>query len=59
MITAYVTLQKITIRNNFDTLTDALIFARSHEIGATFLIKEGDVVLAKGIIEEYKEMFYE
>jgi hypothetical protein len=59
MITVYTTFLKITVANNFDTLTDALAFARKHEIGTSFLIKEEDTVLAKGKIEDYKETFNE
>lgn len=54
MITVYTTFAKITVRNNFDTLTDALIFARSQEIGTSFVIKEQNVTLAKGKIEDLK-----
>jgi hypothetical protein len=59
MITAYITFDGITIRNNFDLLSDALIFARSQEVGTTFVIREEETLLAKGRIEEYKEYKYE
>jgi hypothetical protein len=58
MITAYITFEGITFTNTFTTLTAALEYARSQEIGSSFKIKEGNTLLAKGTIENLKEKFY-
>jgi hypothetical protein len=41
--------------HQFNLLSDALIFARLQDIGTSFRITEGTVLLAKGMIEDYKE----
>lgn len=41
--------------HTFTTLTEALVFARSQEIGVSYQIKEGNTVLAKGKIEDLKD----
>lgn len=43
---------------NFESLTEALKIKRVLNIGDTFLIKEGEVKLAKGKMEPYKGGFY-
>jgi|688.fasta_scaffold261333_1 hypothetical protein len=57
MITVTLQFMDIVTEHSFDTLTNALVFARSKEIGTSFFIKEGTTLLAKGKIEKYKEKF--
>jgi hypothetical protein len=45
--------------HQFDTLTDALVFARSHEAGTSFKIREDRKLLAKGKLEEIGENYDE
>jgi hypothetical protein len=59
MITVFLTFNKQITQHNFNNITDALIFARATQIGTTFQIREGKTLLAKGIIEDYKEGKYE
>jgi len=42
----------------FNSLTEALSFARSKEIGTSFQIREDGILLAKGEIEDLKGDFY-
>jgi hypothetical protein len=58
MITVYLTMAGTTTSSSFNTLTSALEYARSQEIGASFKIKEGNTLLAKGTIEDLKDDFY-
>jgi hypothetical protein len=55
MITVTLTFKRIVTTHNFNTLTDALKFARSKEVGTVFQIREEDTLLAKGKIEDLKE----
>lgn len=57
MITVTLQFMEIITQHSFDNLTDALVFARSKEIGTNFTIKDGNVLLAKGTIEKYKGRF--
>jgi hypothetical protein len=41
--------------NTFNSLTEALVFARGTDIGTAFQIREDGKLLAKGLIEDYKE----
>jgi hypothetical protein len=54
-----ITVTLIEYRNitthQFEVFSDALIFARSQDVGTSFRITEGTVLLAKGMIEDYKE----
>lgn len=59
MITVTLTFKRIVTIHNFSTLTDALKFARSKEVGTVFQIREEDILLAKGKIESLKEFNYE
>jgi hypothetical protein len=59
MITVTLTFKRIVTTHNFSTLTDALKFARSKEVGTVFQIREEDILLAKGKIESLKEFNYE
>ena len=59
MITVTLTFKRIVTTYNFSTLTDALKFARSKEVGTIFQIREEDILLAKGKIESLKEFNYE
>ena len=61
MITAYIIYidrtQKVL---EFNTLSSALETVRSSlDVGDSFIIREGNTLLAKGKIEEYKEGNYE
>ena len=58
MITVYLTFKKKVTERSFDTLTNALIFARSQEIGTSFVIRETKKLLAKGKIEDLKSNRY-
>lgn len=58
MITATITYNKITTTQDFPTLTAALEYARSKEVGTSFRITEGKTLLAKGTIEDLKDDFY-
>lgn len=55
MITVTLTFKRIITTHDFDTLTKALEFARSKEIGTVFQIREQGTLLAKGKIEDLKE----
>jgi hypothetical protein len=59
MITVTLVFNKVVSEFNFQSLTDALVFARSTDIGTRFQIREGKTLLAKGTIEDYKEGRYE
>lgn len=58
MITAILTYNKITTQQDFTSLTSALEYARSQEVGTTFRITEGKTLLAKGTVEDLKDNFY-
>jgi hypothetical protein len=58
MITVALIYNKITTQQDFTSLTSALEYARSQEIGTTFKITEGKTLLAKGTIEDLKDNFY-
>jgi hypothetical protein len=58
MITVALTYNKITTQQDFTSLTSALEYARSQEIGTTFRITEDKTLLAKGTIEDLKDDFY-
>jgi hypothetical protein len=58
MITATLICNKKTTQQDFTSLTSALEYVRSLEIGTTFKITEGKTLLAKGIIEDLKDNFY-
>lgn len=59
MITVTLTFAK-KIRNfTFNTLTEALEFARASELGTVFQIHEDKTLLAKGKVEDLKEFNYE
>lgn len=55
MITVTLTFAKKISNFTFTTLTEALEFARSTEIGTAFKIYEANTLLAKGKIEDLKE----
>ena len=57
MITVTLKFKKNITQYTFPSLTEALVFARSSEIGTSFQIREGDTLLAKGKIEDLKERF--
>lgn len=57
MITVILTFNKAITQYSFPSLTEALVFARSSEIGTSFQIREGKTLLAKGKIEDLKERF--
>jgi len=57
MITVFLMFNKTASQFNFDSLTEALVFARSKDIGTSFQIKEGKTLLAKGKIEDLKEWY--
>lgn len=59
MITVTLKFKKSITQYEFPSLTEALIFARSSDIGTSFQIREGKTLLAKGKIEDYKEGKYE
>lgn len=58
MITVALTYNKITINKDFPSLTAALEYARSKDVGTSFRITEGKTLLAKGTIEDLKDNFY-
>jgi|688.fasta_scaffold514245_2 hypothetical protein len=58
MITATLTYNMITTQQDFTSLTSALEYARSQEVGTTYRITEGKTLLAKGKIEDLKDKFY-
>lgn len=55
MITVYLTFKKRISEYSFQTLTEALVFARSKDLGTSFQIREGKTLLAKGKIEKLTE----
>lgn len=59
MITAYIICKDKTKKEiQFTSLAEALSKVRTTlEIGDSFTIREGDKLLAKGKIEDYKEFF--
>lgn len=57
MITVTLKFKKSITQYNFPSLSEALAFARSSEIGTSFQIREGKTLLAKGKIEDLKERF--
>ena len=61
MITAYIIYSDRTQKTiDFTTLSSALEVVRSSlDVGDSFMIREGNTLLAKGKIEEYKEGNYE
>lgn len=59
MITVTLTFAKRISNFTFNTLTEALEFARSKELGTDFQIHEEGTLLAKGKIENLKEFDYE
>lgn len=50
--------EKITNRQ-FELFSEALIFARSKDVGVTFEIREDDTLLATGTITDYEDKDYE
>jgi hypothetical protein len=57
MILVTLVFKKQTTQQSFTTLTEALVFARSKQIGTSFQIREGRTLLAMGKIEELKEWY--
>jgi hypothetical protein len=57
MITVYLTFKKRISEYSFQTLTEALVFARTKDIGTSFQIREGKTLLAKGKIEDLKDWY--
>lgn len=57
MITVTLKFKKSITQYSFPSLSEALVFARSSEIGTSFQIREGNTLLAKGKIEDLKERF--
>lgn len=57
MIVVTLVFKKQTTQQSFTTLTEALVFARSKQIGTSFQIREGRTLLAMGKIEELKEWY--
>lgn len=57
MILVTLVFKKQTTQQSFTTLTEALVFARSKQIGTSFQIREGRTLLAVGKIEELKEWY--
>jgi hypothetical protein len=55
MITVTLMEGRVITVHQFEVFSDALVFARSQDIGTSFRITEGSTLLAKGIIEDYKE----
>jgi hypothetical protein len=54
MITVTLTFKKTITQYSFPSLTEALVFARSSEVGTSFQIREGKTLLAKGKIEDLR-----
>lgn len=50
---------KVISTSSFESLTKALEYARSQDIGIEFTIREDNKLLAKGKIEDLKEFNYE
>jgi hypothetical protein len=54
MITVILAFKKTITQYSFPSLTEALVFARSSEVGTSFQIREGKTLLAKGKIEDLR-----
>lgn len=59
MIVVILTKNRKDTLHSFDTLTDALIFARSNEPGTSFKIREDKKLLAKGRMSEMEDNYDE
>jgi hypothetical protein len=59
MIIVTLKINKRQTTHSFTLMSDALIFARSSEIGTHFEIREDRKLLAKGTIENYKDTKYD
>lgn len=55
MIVVTLKVNKKITTHSFALMSDALIFARSSDIGTYFEIRENKKLLAKGTIENYKD----